>query len=90
LISKISLHPLPAARELLPKIATILRFTQDALDMPLQFDPAPSTRSFRLAGSDLVGALIAPSLFSLLRHARSASDPGLDWLATKIVQAGQG
>jgi len=52
---------------LLPKIETILRVTQDALKIPSRFDPASSTRSFRLAGNDLVGALIAPSLFGLLR-----------------------
>src|ERR1700726_3374322 len=52
---------------LLLKIETILRVTQDALKIPSRFDPASSTRSFRLAGNDHVGALIAPSLFGLLR-----------------------
>jgi DNA-binding transcriptional LysR family regulator len=61
------LEPTLRALELLPKIETILRVTQDALEIPSQFDPASSTRSFRLAGNDLVGALIAPTLFSLLR-----------------------
>ena len=61
------LEPTLRAMELLPKIETILRVTQDALQIPSQFDPASSTRSFRLAGNDLVGALIAPSLFGLLR-----------------------
>ena len=54
--------------DLLPKIETILRVTQDALEMPSQFDPASSTRSFRLAGNDLVGAVLAPSLLGLLRR----------------------
>jgi LysR family transcriptional activator of mexEF-oprN operon len=33
---------------------------------------------------------VDPFTISLVRHARSASDPGLDWLAAKILQAGQG
>jgi LysR family transcriptional regulator, mexEF-oprN operon transcriptional activator len=33
---------------------------------------------------------VDPFTISLVRHARSASDPGLDWLVTKILQAGQG
>ena len=33
---------------------------------------------------------VDPFTISLVRHARSAGDPGLDWLATRIVQAGQG
>jgi DNA-binding transcriptional LysR family regulator len=61
------LEPTLRAMELLPKIETILRVTQDALALPSQFDPAASTRSFRLAGNDLVGAVIAPSLLGLLR-----------------------
>jgi DNA-binding transcriptional LysR family regulator len=61
------LEPTLRAMDLLPKIETILRVTQDALEIPSKFDPASSTRSFRLAGNDLVGALIAPSLFGLLR-----------------------
>jgi DNA-binding transcriptional LysR family regulator len=64
----IGLEPTQRALELLPKVETILRLTQDALDVPAQFDPASSTRSFRLAGNDLVGALITPSLVSLLRR----------------------
>jgi len=32
---------------------------------------------------------IDPFTISLVRHARSASDPGLDWLSHKILQAGQ-
>lgn len=62
------LEPTLRALELLPKIETILRLTQDALDVPTQFDPTSSTRSFRLAGNDLVGALITPSLVDLLRR----------------------
>jgi DNA-binding transcriptional LysR family regulator len=61
------LEPTLRAQELLPKIETILRVTQDALQLPSHFDPAVSTRSFRLAANDLVGALIAPSLLGLLR-----------------------
>src|ERR1700730_1726310 len=44
------LEPTLRAMELLPKIETILRVTQDALAMPSQFDPAASTRSFRPGG----------------------------------------
>lgn len=61
------LEPTLRAQELLPKIETILRVTQDALQLPSHFDPAVSTRSFRLAANDLVGALIAPLLLGLLR-----------------------
>ena len=62
------LEPTLRALELLPKVETILRLAQDALDVPTQFDPISSTRSFRLAGNDLVGALITPSLVGLLRR----------------------
>jgi len=62
------LEPTLRALELLPKVETILRLVQDALDVPAQFDPASSTRSFRLSGNDLVGALITPSLVGLLRR----------------------
>jgi DNA-binding transcriptional LysR family regulator len=61
------LEPTLRALELLPKVETILRLAQDALDVPAQFDPESSTRSFRLSGNDLVGALITPSLVGLLR-----------------------
>jgi DNA-binding transcriptional LysR family regulator len=61
------LEPTLRALELLPQIETILRVTEEALRMPSEFDPAASTRSFRLAGNDLVGALITPSLLGLLR-----------------------
>lgn len=61
------LEPTSRALELLPKVETILRLAQDALDVPAQFDPVSSTRAFRLAGNDLVGALITPSLLGLLR-----------------------
>ncbi|HXQ08569.1 MAG TPA: LysR substrate-binding domain-containing protein [Bradyrhizobium sp.] len=61
------LEPTLRALELLPKVETILRLAQDALDLPAHFDPVSSTRSFRLAGNDLVGALITPSLLGLLR-----------------------
>src|SRR3954454_8040926 len=61
------LEPTLRAMELLPKIEAVLRLTQDALSMTAEFDPAASARSFRLAGNDLVGAVIAPSLLGLLR-----------------------
>src|SRR4051812_42919004 len=62
------LEPTQRALDLLPKVEAILRLTQDALDVPAQFDPTTSTRSFRLAGNDLVGAVITPSLVGLLRR----------------------
>jgi DNA-binding transcriptional LysR family regulator len=62
------LEPTLRAMELLPKVEAILRLAQDALDVPTQFDPTSSTRSFRLAGNDLVGALVTPSLVRLLRQ----------------------
>jgi DNA-binding transcriptional LysR family regulator len=58
------LEPTQRAMELLPKVETILRLAQDVLNVPTQFNPASSTRSFRLAG--LIGALITPSLVNLL------------------------
>jgi DNA-binding transcriptional LysR family regulator len=61
------LEPTLRALELLPKVETILRLAQDALDAPAPFDPLSSQRSFRIAGNDLVGALITPSLVGLLR-----------------------
>src|ERR1700737_2433460 len=62
------LEPTQRALELLPKVETILHLARDFLDGPAQFEPTSSTRSFRLAGDDLVGALITPSLISLLRR----------------------
>jgi DNA-binding transcriptional LysR family regulator len=60
------LEPTQRAMELLPKVETILRLAQDVLNVPTQFNPASSTRSFRLAGNGLIGALITPSLVNLL------------------------
>ena len=62
------LEPTLRALELLPKVEAILRLAQDALDAPVQFDPSSSKRSFRVAGNDLVGALITPPLIGLLRR----------------------
>ena len=62
------LEPTQRALELLPKVETILHLARDVLAGPAQFEPTSSTRSFRLAGDDLVGALITPSLVSLLRR----------------------
>ncbi|WP_315830805.1 LysR family transcriptional regulator [Bradyrhizobium prioriisuperbiae] len=62
------LEPTFRAMELLPKVETILRMAQEALDVPTQFDPTSSTRSFRLAGNDLVGGVITPPLLGLLRR----------------------
>ena len=62
------LEPTRRALDLLPKVEAILRLTQDALDVPTAFDPATSTRSFRLAGNDLVGAVVAPALICRMRQ----------------------
>lgn len=61
------LEPTQRASQLLPQVEVILRLAQDALNVPTHFDPETSTRSFRLAGNDLVGAVIAPPLIRTLR-----------------------
>jgi DNA-binding transcriptional LysR family regulator len=61
------MEPTLRALELLPKVEAMLRLAQDALDVPASFDPATSTRAFRVAGNDLVGGVVTPALLGLLR-----------------------
>ncbi|TJW17574.1 MAG: LysR family transcriptional regulator [Mesorhizobium sp.] len=61
------LEPTPRASQLLPQIEIILRLAHEALDVPTHFEPETSSRTFRLGGNDLVGAVIAPPLIGMLR-----------------------
>ena len=61
------LEPTSRSLELLPRVETLLDLARETLGMAETFDPATTPRTFRLAGNDLVAALIAAPLASDLR-----------------------
>jgi DNA-binding transcriptional LysR family regulator len=69
--------PSPYAERLIDDVRPILRSIQRVLSPPQLFDAATSTRTFRIAVSD-----IAPSLFPRLMAAamREAPQIGIDWV----------
>ena len=66
-------EPTPRCLELAPRIASMLALARDAVNPPPPFDPATSTRIFRLTGLDHAAASFGPAL--LRRFAAAA--PGL-------------
>ena len=70
--------PSPFAERLIDDVRPILRSIQRVMVPPESFDPATSTRTFRIAISD-----IAPSLFPRLMASvrREAPDVMIDWAA---------
>jgi DNA-binding transcriptional LysR family regulator len=65
--------PTPRCLELAPRVASMLALAREALSPPPPFDPAASTRIFRLTGLDYEASFFAPAL--LRRFAEIA--PGL-------------
>ncbi|WP_051356728.1 LysR family transcriptional regulator [Azorhizobium doebereinerae] len=62
------LTPTPRARELLPIVVEMLRLSEALKGAPGDFDPAASTRHFRLAGPDLVSTVLAGPFSQRLRQ----------------------
>jgi DNA-binding transcriptional LysR family regulator len=63
------LEPTSRSLELLPKLETLLDLARETLGIAESFEPATTPRTFRLAGNDLVAALIAAPLASDLHRA---------------------
>ena len=60
------LTPTRRALELAPKVRALMRLTQDVVVGAVDFEPAMSDRSFRLAANDLVSTLFGPLLLETL------------------------
>jgi DNA-binding transcriptional LysR family regulator len=58
------LEPTWHALELAPHIDDLIAVTQAAIGLAANFDPATSTRGFRLGSSDFVATLLAPPLMA--------------------------
>jgi DNA-binding transcriptional LysR family regulator len=56
------LEPTRHALELAPRVDSLIAATQAALGLAANFDPATSTRGFRIGSSDFVATLLAPGL----------------------------
>lgn len=59
------LEPTPQALELGPKVNALLRDASAAMGLAGPFDPLTTTRGFRIAAPDHVGALLGPELITL-------------------------
>lgn len=67
------LTPTPRAHELLPIVVEMLRLSQALKGEPGEFDPAASTRHFRIAGPDIVSTVLAgPLAHRFAQHAPNA------------------
>jgi len=64
------MSPTPRARELAPRIASVLQLLQEAVESPEHFDPASSRRSFSFVATDFGAAFLLPRL---LRHLQEAA-----------------
>src|SRR5690349_9146823 len=58
------LEPTRHALELGPRIDALLESLNDALGLSARFDPATTTRGFRLAAPDSITTLLAPMLLT--------------------------
>jgi DNA-binding transcriptional LysR family regulator len=61
-------EPTPRARDLAPRVETIVRLTQETLTEVGAFDPATSAREFRVTGLDSATALLGSRLIALCRR----------------------
>jgi DNA-binding transcriptional LysR family regulator len=61
-------EPTQRARALAPRVETIVRLTQETLTEADAFDPAASSREFRVTGLDSATALIGSRLIALCRR----------------------
>ncbi|WP_052409489.1 LysR family transcriptional regulator [Paraburkholderia oxyphila] len=78
------MSPTPRARELAPKIATMIQLMHEALETPKEFDPATSVRTFSFAATDFGAAFLLPKILSYLgEHA-----PGIRIRATHAPRHG--
>jgi DNA-binding transcriptional LysR family regulator len=62
------LQPTRGALELAPKVDAMIAMAADAVGGERAFDPARSTRTFRLAANDFVASMLAPSLAAGLKR----------------------
>ncbi len=60
------MSPTPRARELAPRIASVLQLMQEAMESPEHFDPATSRRSFSFIATDFGAAFLLPRLLRRL------------------------
>jgi len=67
------MSPTPRARELAPRIASVLQLMHEAMESPEHFDPATSRRSFSFIATDFGAAFLLPRL---LQHLQ-AEAPGI-------------
>jgi DNA-binding transcriptional LysR family regulator len=61
-------EPTQRARDLAPRVETIVRLTQETLTEAGAFDPATSSREFRVTGLDSATALLGSRLIALCRR----------------------
>ena len=61
-------EPTQRARDLAPRVETIVRLTQETLTDAGAFDPATSAREFRVTGLDSATALLGSRLIALCRR----------------------
>lgn len=61
-------EPTRRARELAPRLEAIVRLARETLAEPERFEPASSTREFRLTGLDFATALVGPRLIKRCRR----------------------
>ena len=69
----VGLEPTRHALDLAPRIDALLGAMQDAIGLTARFDPAESTRTFRIGAPDYVCRLLAPGLWNSF----TALAPGL-------------
>lgn len=66
--TKIGMQPTPAALELAKPVARALQAVQDALSYAVKFDPALSTRMFRVSMTDAAEMVFLPPMCEHLRE----------------------
>lgn len=67
-----TMRPTPRAEALAPELQRVLGELARILGEPLAFDPATTTRTFRLAAPDVMALLLPELLAELARHAPGA------------------
>ena len=64
------MSPTPRARELAPKIASVIQLMEDAIKGDGEFDPATSNRTFSFIATDFGAAFLLPKLLQYIaKHA---------------------
>ncbi|WP_286239095.1 LysR family transcriptional regulator [Neptuniibacter halophilus] len=62
------LQPTPRALQMLPQVRQALQLVGRTLEPPAPFDPASSSRTFRIASTDYFETVVFPDWFSQLRQ----------------------